>query len=139
MKKVLFFLLVLVLMGCVKDKSFDPILTNCEADLSSNATFAQVKSLFQGKLVQIQEDLIIEGYVVSSDKAGNFFSVLHFQDSPTNPTEGFQIEIDLFESHLLFEPGSKILVKTKGLYLGQSRGVFKLGRNFCRIWKCFSW
>jgi len=56
--------------------------------------------------------------------------LIHFQDHPTNPTEGFQIEIDLFESHVLYEPGSKILIKTKGLYLGESRGVFKLGGTF---------
>jgi len=56
--------------------------------------------------------------------------VLHFQDSPDNPTEGFQIEVDLRESHLFFEVGSKIFIKLKGLYLGESRGVFKLGGTF---------
>ncbi|UJH66081.1 DUF5689 domain-containing protein [Allomuricauda sp. SCSIO 65647] len=118
------------LFGCVKNQDFTLISNACEANLAANATFADVKALYQGELLQIQEDLVIEGYVVSSDRAGNFFSVLHFQDSPTNATEGFQIEIDLFESHLLFEPGSKILIRVKGLYLGQSRDVFKLGGTF---------
>ncbi len=117
-------------MGCVKDKHFDTISNTCDENLVANATFSEVKALYKGELMQIQEDWVIEGYVVSSDRLGNFFSVLHFQDDPVNPTEGFQIEIDLFESHLLFEPGSKILIKTKGLYLGQSRDVFKLGGTF---------
>ncbi|RNC92453.1 MAG: lamin tail domain-containing protein [Allomuricauda sp.] len=130
MRKVLYFLLVLVLAGCVKDKDFDPITTDCESKLNANATFADVKALYRGELTLIKEDWVIEGYVVSSDRAGNFFSVIHFQDSPNNPSEGFQIEIDLFESHLLFEPGSRVLIKIKGLYLGRSQGVFKLGGTF---------
>ncbi len=117
-------------MSCIKNQDVDPIANACNENLVANATFAQVKALYQGELLRIQEDWVIEGYVVSSDRSGNFFSVLHFQDSPNNPTEGFQMEIDLFESHLLFEPGSKIFIKTKGLYLGQSRGVFKLGGTF---------
>lgn len=116
--------------ACAPKEEFDPISNTCEANLQANATFAQLKGLYQDEILLIQEDLVIEGYVVSSDRAGNFFSVLHLQDSPANPTEGFQIEIDLFESHLLFEPGQKIFIKTKGLYLGKSRDVFKLGGTF---------
>ena len=120
----------IVLKSCVKSAEFETLSTICEESLVANASFAEVKALYQGELTQIQEDLVIEAYIVSSDKAGNFFSVLHFQDKLTNATEGFQIEIDLFESHVLFEPGSKILIKTKGLYLGKSRNVFKLGGTF---------
>ena len=122
--------LFLLNLSCVKNTEFEELSGTCSSNLVANTSFTAVKELYQGQLVQIQEDLIIEGYVISSDKASNFFSVLHFQDSPDNPTEGFQIEIDLRESHLFFEVGSKILIRLKGLYLGQSRGVFKLGGTF---------
>lgn len=122
--------ILLLIIGCVPNQEFEEISNNCENNLVANATFDQVKNLYQGEILQIQQDWIIEGYVVSSDRAGNFFSVLHFQDKPVNATEGFQIEIDLFESHLLFEPGQKIGIKIKGLYLGKSREVFKLGGTF---------
>lgn len=122
--------IVLYCSSCVKSNEFDAPQESCSEDLQANATFSQVKALYQGELLQIQDDLVIEGYVVSSDRAGNFFSVLHFQDAIVNPTEGFQIEIDIRQSYLLFEPGSKILIKLKGLYLGQSRDVFKLGGTF---------
>jgi len=114
----------------VNDNEFAALNGICTSDLEANATFAQVKSLYQGTIMQIQEDLVIEGYVVSSDRAGNFFSVLHFQDSPSDPTEGFQIEIDLRDNHLIYPEGSKILIKLKGLYLGKSKDVFKLGGTF---------
>ena len=120
----------LAILSCVKDRNFDPPVSSCVSDLEANTTYAQVKELYQEETFQIQEDLIIEGYVVSSDAAGNFFSVLHFQDKPNNPTEGFQIEIDMRDSHLFYPAGSKILIKLKGLYLGQSKDVFKLGGVF---------
>ena len=116
--------------ACVKDRNFGAPENNCSQNLEANVSFSEVKSLYQGELLQIQEDWVIEGYVVSSDRAGNFFSVLHFQDHPIHPTQGFQIEIDLRENHLLFPVGSKILIKLKGLYLGQSKDVLKLGGTF---------
>ena len=131
LKRQIFILTFLIIhISCVKNTAFDTISDACSDNLSANTTYAQVKELYKGNLLQIQEDLIIEGFVISSDKAGNFFSVLHIQDSPVNPTEGFQIEIDLRESHLFFKVGSKIVIKLKGLYLGQSKGVFKLGGTF---------
>lgn len=116
--------------SCIKSNEFDVPQENCVENLQVNATFAEVKALYQGELLQIQDDLVIEGYVVSSDRAGNFFSVLHFQDAVDKPTEGFQIELDIRQSYLLFEPGSRVLIKLKGLYLGLSRDVFKLGGTF---------
>ncbi len=123
-------MLLFLINSCVKNTEFNEISNACSEDLVVNASFSQIKELYNGELLQIQEDLVIEGYVISSDKSGNFFSVLHFQDNPSNPTEGFQIEVDLRESHLFFEVGSKIIIKLKGLYLGQSKGVFKLGGTF---------
>lgn len=115
---------------CVKDGNFEPPEGNKNSDLTANASYSEVKDLFEGETFQIQEDLIIEGYVNSSDQMGNFFSVLHFQDKLEDPTEGFRIEIDLRDSHLFFPVGSKIFVKLKGLYLGKSKEVFKIGGVF---------
>lgn len=120
----------ILLVACVKDRNFNPIESNQTIDLRANITYTEVKNLFQEETFQIQEDLIIEGYVTSSDEMGNFFSVLHFQDKPENPSEGFQIEMDLRDSHLFFPEGSKIHIKLKGLYLGQSKEVFKIGGVF---------
>ncbi|MEM1260043.1 MAG: DUF5689 domain-containing protein, partial [Bacteroidota bacterium] len=131
MKSIVPFLgIVLFFYACVKDRDFDVSDRDCISDVVANASFSEVKALYKGELLQIQEDWVIEGYVVSSDRSGNFFSVLHFQDNPINPTQGFQIEIDMRDNHLLFPVGSKILIDLKGLYLGQSRDVFRLGGTF---------
>jgi len=117
-------------LGCVKNNTFE-IPPNILTDgITANTSFFEVKSLYVDQTIQIQEDLIIEGFVVSSDRAGNFFNTLHIQDSIKNPTAGFQIEVDLRDNHLFYPIGSKIIIKLKGLYLGKSRGVFKIGGAF---------
>jgi len=123
-------LCVLLSLSCVNDRDFDPPSDNCTEILVANVNYAEVKKLYVDKTLQIKEDLNIEGYIISSDEAGNFFSVLYFQDSPKNPTSGFQIEIDVRDSHLFYPVGAKIGIKLKGLYLGKSKGVFKLGATF---------
>ena len=127
---ILSLLSLLGVLACVKDRDFDPPRKTCSSDLIANTTFSEVKAMYSEGVLQIQDDLIIEGYVISSDEAGNFFSSLHFQNKSGNPTEGFQIEFDLRDSHLFFPVGSKIYIKLKGLYLGKQKGVYKLGGTF---------
>ena len=124
------FMGIMTLISCVKDRNFESPESSCTSDLKANATYSEIKDLYVGETMQIQDDLVIEGYVISSDEMGNFFGVLYFQDRPIEPKDGFQIEIDLRDSHLFYPIGSKIFIKLKGLYLGKSKGVFKIGGVF---------
>lgn len=125
-----YFLMLTLFFSCVADNEFNNPENPCTSNLTANTTIYEVKSMFAGEVIQIQEDLIIEGYVISSDRAGNFFGTLHFQDAPDNPSEGFQIDIDLRDAYLQFQIGSKIFIKLKGLYLGKRKDVFKIGGVF---------
>lgn len=124
------FISLAMLCACVKDGSFEAPDPHCSGDLVTNIGYGEVKDMYKGETVEILGDLILEGYITSSDQMGNFFGVLHFQDRAVDPTEGFQIEIDVRDSHLLYPVGSKVLIKLKGLYLGMSKGVFKIGGQF---------
>ena len=130
--RVLMVISVLLMLpcSCVKNSDFDQLKVSCEKELVANTTFTQIFNLYDEETIQIQEDLIIEGYVISSDEAGNFFGVLHFQDDYQHPTEGLQIELDIRDSHLFYPIGSKVFIKLKGLYLGKSKGVYKIGGVF---------
>jgi hypothetical protein len=128
--KWLYSLILICVIGCVKDASYDSAKIICETDLHPNISFREIKALYLDETIEIQDDYVLEGYINSSDKAGNFFGVLHFQDAPTDPLDGFQIEIDLRDSHLFYNLGDRVLIKLKGLYLGESRGVYKLGGAF---------
>ncbi|TVZ15866.1 DUF5689 domain-containing protein [Maribacter sp. MAR_2009_72] len=122
--------LVLLITGCVDDRDFDKLETFCNDEQYDTITIGELKAMFTGDTAQIQEDLIIEGYVTSSDQSGNFYNVLHIQDSRSNPTHGLQIELELRDSHLFFNVGQHIKVKLKGLYLGESNDLFKIGGVF---------
>ncbi|MGB5821845.1 MAG: DUF5689 domain-containing protein [Saonia sp.] len=128
--KVIAILFIVLPLSCVEDTNFDALAKACSENIEANIFFADLKNLYVDDVIQIREDLVIEGYIISSDAAGNFFGTLHVQDSPVNPGEGLQIEIDLRDSHLFYETGSKVFIKLKGLYLGQSKGVFKIGGAF---------
>src|SRR5690554_1377078 len=124
------FLSLAMLLGCVKDGSFKVPRPNCTAAVVENIGYRELKDMYKGETVEILEDLILAGYITSSDQMGNFFGILHFQDRPVDPTEGFQIEIDVRDSYLLYPVGSKVLIKLRGLYLGKSRGIFKIGGQY---------
>lgn len=123
--------LFLMLQACVQKEDFDSAEETCiTEELVPNITFVELKARFDDEIIQVQEDLIIEGYVISNDEAGNFFGTLHFQDLPQNPTQGFQINIDIRESHLFFETGSKIFIKLRGLYIDNRNDVLQAGGVF---------
>lgn len=123
--------ILLVLQWACVNSTYETPGTGCEEKESGPAiTFAEVKQLYGDEVMLIREDLVIEGYVVSSDKTGNFYGTLHIQDRPERAKEGFQIDLDLRDYHLLYPVGKKIYIRLKGLYLGKSQGTFKVGGVF---------
>ena len=128
--KWILLIMAALLASCIKDREYDLPELDCVSTEMVNATFSEVKALYQGETIIIQEDLVIEGVAISSDKAGNFFGSLHFQDETGSSRQGFQLDMDLRDAHLFYPVGSRVILKLKGLYLGKSRGVFKLGGVF---------
>lgn len=120
----------IILSSCVKDKEFDAPDLECSDAEFTFISISELKNMHNGETIQIQDDLVINGYVISSDKEGNFFNIVHFQDEPSNPTDGMQIELELRDAHLFFNVGQQIIIKLKGLYLGESKGVYKIGGVF---------
>lgn len=128
--RVLPFLMMVVLVACIRSDDWTPPYINCNAEIKANTTFQIVFDLYQGATVKILEDLVLEGFVISSDEKGNFFNSIHVQDKASNPTRGFQIEVDLRDSYLRFSPGDKVYIHLNGLFLGRTKGIFKLGSAY---------
>ena len=127
-----YFLIIIVVMlfSCVKNRDFNAPELECSASNFTFITISELKNMYNGDTFQIQEDLVIKGYVISSDKEGNFFNTIYFQDESSNPSEGMQIELELRDSHLFFDVGQQIIIKLKGLYLGKSNDTYKIGGVF---------
>ncbi len=79
------------------------------------------------KVVFENTDNFMLGYVISSDKASNFFKELILQDRDKNPQAGIRVLIDNNPLFTKYEFGRKVYIKLDGLSLGMQNGVATLG------------
>lgn len=132
---VIFVFMLLVgisFVACVKDDDYKiPVFEIEEPDVTVNFTIADALALLTNMPIQIDAStpLYLEGYVVSSDEAGNFHKNLVIQDKPENPTAGISISTHATDTYIFFEPGRKVYVRVDGLYVGTFRGLPSLGEN----------
>lgn len=131
-----FFLFMLLVGGtfwaCVEDDDYKaPTFEMEEPEVTVNFTIAEALALITNVPIQIDTStpLYLEGYVVSSDEAGNFHKNLVIQDKPENPTAGISISTHATDMYTFFEPGRKVYVRVDGLYVGTFRGLPSLGEN----------
>jgi hypothetical protein len=85
--------------------------------------------------VKIVSDILIKGYVISSDAKGNYFREFYMQDAPENPTAGIKIAINLTNSYNKFNFGRAVYIRLKNLYIGEVNsgdGVITIGGKVSR-------
>ncbi len=121
-----------VAQSCVKDDDYAIPPIEC-VKVQSNITISDLlKKVETGSLKladdgTIADDLIVEGFVITSDETGNIYKTISFQDNAVNPTAGVQIELDEAKTYLVYPLGSVIQVRLKGLVAGVDRGAVKIG------------
>lgn len=130
--------------SCVKEDDFGvPKVLVSEPEIPQNkiTSFKAIKSLYEqavnggNSTVVINDDVYIEGYVVSSDKSGNFFKELIIQNktdasNPDNdPRLGFKIEINKSNLSDIYQFGQKVYVKLNQLAIGEINGVITIGKE----------
>ncbi|WP_139957021.1 DUF5689 domain-containing protein [Flavicella sediminum] len=130
MKKILLKIsVILSLCACVNDSKFSTPEIFCdEIDLVETHTLSQIKEMSGFGLVVFSEELIISGYVISSDASGNIYKNLYLQDAFENPTSAIKISLDETNSNAKFPIGNKVFVKLKGLALGYAYGSLAIGK-----------
>ncbi len=79
------------------------------------------------KVIFNDTNTYVQGYVISSDKASNFFKELILQDKSTNPSAGIRVLIDDSPLYTTYEFGRKLFIKLDGLSLGIENGVPTIG------------
>lgn len=144
----LFVLLYLVIgISCVNDDDYGiPVPDNSESVIipaNKITTFRAIHERYEqainnGNLIatiDADEDIYLEGYVISSDAAGNFFEELIIQNkiddiNPDNdPRLGFKIDINVSSLSDTYEFGRKVYVKLSGLTIGESNGVLTIAKG----------
>ena len=132
--------------ACVQDDDYSvPDISIKEPNIPANniTTFKAIVERYEQAvnggnatvLIRDEQDLYIEGYVISSDKGGNFFEELIIQnkiddsDPDNDPRLGLKIEINSSSLYNTFEIGRKVYVKMNGLTIGLSNGVVAIGKG----------
>lgn len=97
--------------------------------LKVTKTIPQIKELYKDTRIEfgVNEDFIIEGFVVSSDAQGNFQNRLIIQEAIENPEGGLQILLEESEIFRRYGVGDKLKIKLNRLYMDKIDGVISIG------------
>ncbi len=119
-------------LGAEENLELEVILDSIQNNQLELKSIKDLKSLYisGNEPVKLVSDIIVKGYVVSSDAKGNYFREFYIQDAPNNPTSGIKIAINLTNSYNKFNFGREVYVRLKNLYIGETNsgdGVISIG------------
>jgi hypothetical protein len=114
-----------------ENTQLNALLADIESGKKTMISIAQLKGYFVYRRVHtFSSDVVVKGYVVSSDSAGNFYKELYLQDKPENPTAAIHVMLDQADLYNRFNVGREVYIDLKGLHIGESRrgnGIISLG------------
>lgn len=138
-------LLILFAFSCVQDDDYAvpqsigleenqklvELLAEIESGSADLMTISEVKNLFvNGEVNEIESNLVVRGFVSSSDYTGNFYKEFYMQDEIENPSAGIKISINQVDSYNQFNVGREVYIKLQGLSIGETNsgdGVIAIG------------
>lgn len=137
LKTSLLIFATLALFSCVNDDDYAIPNFECnDPNLTANKTVQDLYAMASTTIAQfptnVVNDDILEAYVVSSDKGGNFFKSLSLQTlgTDTAPPLGFSIPIDQTSLFGIYEPGRKVYIKLNQRYYNITNGSLIIGELF---------
>lgn len=86
-------------------------------------TIPELKALYQGQRLLIEDDLVIGAHVVANDESGNYYKTIVIQDGDG----GIELKINDYDLYQTYPEGMEIYVKCKDLYLDTYGEVIQLG------------
>ena len=90
-KRTTILIILLIIVSCVKDSDYATPTIECDApELTITNTISQIKDMYNFGGTPFETDIVIEGYVVSSDKTGNIYKSLSIQDKPEKPNSCYK-------------------------------------------------
>ena len=106
-------------VGLEENQKLVQLLSEIENGSADLMSISEVKNLFvNGEVNEIESNLVVKGYVSSSDYTGNFYKEFYMQDDIENPTAGIKVSINQVDSYNQFNIGREVYVKLQGLYIG---------------------
>lgn len=130
MKRINLYLSMLLLMviavGC-SDEFDTPPMVVPTAEHKPNMSVADFKTKYwqdaNNYIDTVKEDVVIHGYVTSSDVSGNIYKTLYIQDE----TGGLAISINGNSLYNTYRVGQEIVLPMKDLFIGKYNGQQQIG------------
>jgi len=134
--------LVISLNSCVKDTDYETPKISCEEPQIDASQMTNIEAVldnwhalnpgsYDRNVLEFANTdaapVYLTGYVVSSDKTGNFYKELYIQDDLTNPQHAVKIAIDARSLFTRYDMGRKLYVKLNGFGLNKSHGEYVIG------------
>ena len=123
--KYLLVMLCLLATACSYPENADWPFDRNDGDASGAKTvsIAFLKARYQGYPYTFVENVYISGWVVSSDRSGNYYKTLAVEDD----TAAIEIKLDAKELFKNYPVGTVVEVACNGLTLGAYGGAVQLG------------
>lgn len=116
--------LLLGFSSCIHENFDEPPIGGSSVDLTPNTTISNLKTQHTfGEFEEIEEDIIIEGWVIANDESGNYYKTIVIQDA----SGGIDIRINTNGLYNDYPVGQKVYVKCQGLYMSDYNRLIQLG------------
>ena len=113
-------LCALVLLAC---RDFDTPEAEQGLPERVNVSIAHLREMVGERTVHFEQDLVIGGYVTTSDREGNFYRTFCIDDG----TAGVEIMAGMYDLHRLYPEGYYVTVRLNGCSAGVHNGVLQVG------------
>ncbi len=126
-------------LGNEENAGLEQVMADLNAGTLTEISIADLKTLYQtyedaqsgfdyDHFIQIPDNLVVKGYVTSSDATGNFYKEFYMQDAPENPTAAIGVVLNQVDSYNQFNIGREVYIKLKDMYVGyNSNEVISVG------------
>jgi hypothetical protein len=119
-------------LGAEENLNLEALLDSIQNNQLELKSIKDLKNIYNSgnNPEKIVSDIVVKGYVISSDAKGNFFREFYIQDAPEYPTAGIKIVINLTNSYNKFNFGREVYIRLKNLYIGETNsgdGVISIG------------
>ncbi len=112
------FAIMALLASCAADDDYSAPTESACTTLTPTKTVAEVTTGITNEEAQYIGDDIIEAYVTSSDEGGVFYKSISMVS--TDGAIGFSVPVDAYNLYTKYEPGRKVYIRMKDLYLVNS-------------------
>ena len=120
-------MLLLVFTAACNDEFDQPPMVIPTAAHTPNMTIAEFKAKYWQDAVNyidtVKEDVVIHGWVTSSDESGNIYKSLYISDG----TAGLNISINQNSMYNTYRIGQEIVIPLKDYFVGKYNGQQQLG------------